>query len=332
MADRVQDLRVLNERFAKGLQNSPMTLVEQDDQLRYTWVFNPPAEFDPHDMVGRRGEDFADAETIAPVDGLRRETLASGELREAEISVERGGRTFWYLLQTQRTELRDGRVGVISRSIDITAQKQQQEHLQVITRELNHRSKNLLTIVQSIARQTALGLDVPAAFMSRLGERLGSLAAAHDVLVEGDWRGADLRAVIESQLKHQMQSMGERIGLEGESFELAPDVAHYLGLAVHELGANALKYGALSGDAGRVDISWSMSSKHEGGGLRLQWRESGGPRVERSGVEGFGSTILEFLTPRALGGEAELRFDHDGVVWALRVPFGGGQPARGSLA
>ena len=333
VAERVQDIRVLNERFTAGLRNSPVTLTEQDDELRYSWVFNPPLDIDPDDMVGHRGEDYAEPETLTRVMGLRRDVLATGETREAEISVARGGRVFWYLVRVQPTRLRDGAPGVLTSSIDISAQKHQQEHLQLITRELNHRSKNLLTIVQSIARQTASGLDVPPAFLERLGERLGSLAAAHDVLVEGDWRGADLRAVIESQLKHQLQTVGDRIGLDGARVELAPEMAHYVGLAIHELGANAVKYGPLSGDLGRVDIVWSSAPGPDGGVLlQLDWRESGGPPVEAGGLRGFGRTILEVLTPRAMGGTAALAFDAAGVNWSLRAPIPADQSPRGSLA
>lgn len=317
VAERVEDLRFLNARFTTGLRNSAVTLVEQDEQLRYTWVFNPPADLDPDEMVGHRGEDYAAPSSIAAIEALRREALSTGEVREGEIEVHRLGRTFWYQVQVQPTRLRDGAPGVVTTSVDITALKRQQDHLRLITRELNHRSKNLLTIVQSIARQTAAGTPDPGAFLSRLEERLGSLAAAHDVLARDDWRGADLAAVVESQLKHQLLAFDGRIRLAGARLDLGPDMAHYLGLAVHELGANAAKHGALSADGGRVEVEWSG----DGEAFRLDWRESGGPAVTPPPPGGFGRTILEFLAPRALAGRAELRFDPAGVSWSLEAPL-----------
>ncbi|HTI66184.1 MAG TPA: HWE histidine kinase domain-containing protein [Caulobacteraceae bacterium] len=324
VAERVEDIRILNERFAAGLRNSPVTLVEQDEALRYTWVFNPPAGLDPQQMVGHQAYDFTEPHTADLAVSLRREAMASGEPRQAEMRVERGGEVFWYMVRVQPTRLRDGCPGVIASSVDITAQKHQQEHLELVTRELNHRSKNLLTIVLSIARQTAAGLDVPPAFLGRLSERLGSLAAAHDVLVEGDWRGADLHAVIESQLRHLIQSVAGRIRIVGEGFELSPEMAHYVGLAIHELGANAAKYGALSTDRGQVVVEWAVAPGAGGeSSLRIDWRETGGPRAEPPSAKGFGCTILEVLAPRALGGTASLRFAEEGVAWSLEAPLAG---------
>jgi two-component sensor histidine kinase len=318
VAERTEDIRILNERFAAGLRNSAVTLIEQDEALRYTWVFNPPGDIDATQIVGRRERDYVGEEHAAAMVALRREVLATGEPRQAELRVERGGRPFWYLFRAQPTRLRDGRPGVITSSVDITAQKHQQEHLQLVTRELNHRSKNLLTIVMSLARQTAVGLDVPQAFLARLGERLASLAAAHDVLVQQDWRGADLAAVIEGQLKHQLQAFAGRIAVAGCACELPPETAHYLGLAIHELGANAAKYGALSNGEGEVEVAWTVTPE---AGLRLVWRETGGPPVEAPAGRGFGRTILEMLTPRALNGTASLEFARAGVVWTLEAPL-----------
>ncbi|OYX31096.1 MAG: hypothetical protein B7Y99_10845 [Caulobacterales bacterium 32-69-10] len=322
VAEQVEDIRVLNSRLAAGLLNSPVTLVEQDEDLHYTWLFNPPKGVDAEALVGHVAADIVDEEAAAAVESLRRDALKAGEVREGEIRAQVNGEELWFLVRAQPTRLRDGRAGLVTSSTNITPQKRHQEHLRLITRELNHRSKNLLTIVQSIARQTAAGLDVPAAFLERLGERLGSLAAAHDVLVDGAWRSADLRAVIEGQLKHHMQTFGDRIDLAGEKIELAPEMAHYVGLAVHELGSNAVKHGALATPGGRIEVTWRAEPAGDGGRtLRLDWRESGAPAKPPPTVRGFGRTILEVLTPRAMAGEAQLNFAEAGVSWSLSAPL-----------
>lgn len=324
VADRDEDLRTVNRRFQTALRGSPVTLYEQDQSLRYTWVFNSPFADDP-DLPGRTERDFTDAHSAEALQALKQEALNAGELREGEVQValNRTGPAEWFAVRVQPFTLRDGSPGLIGSSTNIDAMKQQENHLRLVMRELNHRSKNLLTIVQSIARQTAVGLDIPAAFLERLGDRLKALASAHDVLVQGSWRGARVRAVVESQLSHQFQAGAARIRLSGEDFELPPEMAHYVGLAVHELGANAAKYGALSTEQGDVAVSWALAKDAAGRSrLRLDWREAGGPPVKRPQTRGFGRSILEVLTPRALGGEAVLDFGEDGVSWTLTAPFG----------
>jgi PAS domain S-box-containing protein len=316
----VEEIRTLNARFTAGLQHSSVTLIEQDADLRYTWTFNTPFGLRSEHLVGRTETDFMAPESAAAVRALKREVLETGEARQGEFEIGTEGNRGWFLLRAEPTRLLDGRPGLIGSSIEITAQKQQQAHLEVVMRELNHRSKNLLTIVQSIARQTASGLDVPEAFLTRMSERLRALAAAHDVLVQGHWRAADVRAVIEGQIRHQLQAVCDRITLDGEPTELAPETAHYLGLAVHELGANAAKYGALSNEDGRVEVRWAFEPWVDGRRLRLEWREAGGPPVAPPVRRGFGITILEVLAPRALGGTAQLAFGETGLTWTLTAP------------
>ena len=321
VADKDQDLRVINARFEMALTGSTATLIEQDEDLRYTWAFNSPYGAGGDGVIGKTERELMSPAVAERVQALKREALAANAVRRREIVLDPGGQEAWYDIRVQPTVLRDGRRGLIGLSSDVSVQKRQQAHLELVMRELNHRSKNLLTIVQSIARQTAAGLDVPEAFMQRLSERLRSLASAHDVLVQGDWRGADLQAVIESQLQHQLLSSGDRIRIDGDRFELPPEVAHYVALALHELGANASKYGALSSGAGQVSVGWNLAEAAEGPVLTLSWRERGGPRVSPPAVKGFGRTILEVLTPRALGGRAELNFAEEGVDWVMVAPM-----------
>jgi PAS domain S-box-containing protein len=323
VADREEELRLTNARFTTAIRGSTVTVLEQDEELRYTWMFNAFHEAEGLEFLGKTERELLDEPDAEALQALKREVLETGELRQRELAIAPGGRPRWIHLRVQPTLLQDGRRGILAVATDITVQKRQQAHLELVMRELNHRSKNLLTIVQAIARQTAAGLEVPPEFLRRLGDRLKALASAHDVLVAGDWRGANLQAVIESQLRHQMQGLGGRLRLDGEPFDLPPEMAHYVGLAIHELGANALKYGALSADDGRVEVRWWVVGEGATRTLRLVWREFGGPRVETPRPPGFGRTILEALIPRAFGGEAELAFAEEGVSWSLTAPLPG---------
>ncbi len=322
VAERTEDLRVADARFRAAIANSPMTVYEQDDALRYTWVYNPPFGLQAGEMLGRTETDIMAPADAAALQAVKRRALETGGPVRQEVSARTARGEGWFEMNVEPFQLRDGRAGLIASSVDVTAQKQQQEHLRTVMRELNHRSKNLLTIVQSIARQTARGLDVPEAFLTRLSDRLKALADTHDVLVQENWSGADLRAVIEGQLRPQLDAYGDRIGVRGERVALPAEAAHYMGLALHELGSNATKYGALASEAGRVDISWSIEPDDaEGAQLRLCWRESDGPTVIAAERRGFGRTILEQLTPRAMRGRSELRFEQTGVVWTLSAPL-----------
>jgi len=324
LAERVaqteSDLVDTNRRFEAALRGSPITVFEQDADLIYTWAYNPPLGVALQDIIGRAEGNLMTPMTAAAVRAVKMEAIAADAPRRAEVPIEVAGRAGWFDLRIEPITLRDGRPGLIATSTDITAIKQQENHLRVVMRELNHRSKNLLTIVLSLIRQTARGFDLPPAFTVRMEERLSALANAHDVLANQKWRGADISAVLHGQLAHQLAAYPGRIHVDGPPFSLAPETAHYVGMALHELGSNAVKYGALAEAQGEVWVKWGVSEK-EPVQLELEWREACARPISPPSLLGFGSTILQSLTPRALGGVADLRFNPDGLVWTLRAPM-----------
>ncbi len=334
LADRVaqteSDLLETNRRFQAALRGSPITVFEQDTDLVYTWAYNPPLGVALADIIGRSEASVMTPTTANAVQAVKLEAIAAGAPRRAEVPIEVAGRAGWFDLRIEPITLRDGRPGLIATSTDITAMKQQENHLRVVMRELNHRSKNLLTIVLSLMRQTARGFELPAAFTVRMEERLGALANAHDVLATQEWRGADMSAVLHGQLAHQLGAYPGRIHIAGPLLSLPPESAHYVGMALHELGSNAVKYGALAGADGQVWVRWGLSGD-DASQLELEWREDFERPIPAPHRLGFGSTILQSLTPRALGGVAELTFAEQGLVWTLKAPikpFSGGLDAQ----
>jgi PAS domain S-box-containing protein len=326
VAETESDLLETNRRFEAALRGSPITVFEQDADLVYTWAYNPPFGLTLADIIGRSEAEVLTPTTADAVRTVKLEAIAADAPRRAEVSIEIAGHAGWFDLRIEPITLRDGRSGLIATSTDITAIKQQQNHLRVVMRELNHRSKNLLTIVLSLMRQTARGFELPAAFTTRLAERLGALANAHDVLATQEWRGADISAVLQGQLAHQIGAYPGRIHIEGPPLSLPPESAHYVGMALHELGSNAVKYGALAGTVGQVWVRWRLSDG-DAPQLELEWREDFERSIPAPHRLGFGSTILQSLTPRALGGVAELAFKEEGLVWTLKAPMrlpGGG--------
>jgi PAS domain S-box-containing protein len=209
----------------------------------------------------------------------------------------------------------------------VLERKRTEAHQRLLVNELNHRVKNMLAVIQSIAQQTFRGEAAAPEARVAFESRLRALASAHDLLTGRNWEAASLAEVVARAAKGCGADDG-RIAFEGEDVEVAPRTAVSLAMAVHELCTNAVKYGALSTDAGRVAVAWSVAGKGEGRRLALRWTESGGPPVLPPGRRGFGSRMIERGLSAELGGDVELLFRPEGVVCRIDAPLPeGGEPA-----
>ena len=207
---------------------------------------------------------------------------------------------------------------------DVTAQHRREEHVSFLMRELTHRSKNLLAVIQAMARQTMSHLTTPEDFVARFSERLSGLAGSHDLLSSDDWVGASLVQLIRSQLQPFGDLFGSRVFLEGQDVFLRPEAAQNIGIALHELSTNAAKFGALSGPEGSVTVAWKFVPDSQGGRrLNLLWEERGGPPVRVPDHKGFGHMVMDRITGAALGGQSKVHFAPDGVTWRLDAPAAG---------
>ncbi|TNC52506.1 hypothetical protein FHG66_02960 [Rubellimicrobium rubrum] len=203
--------------------------------------------------------------------------------------------------------------------LDVTDRRKAEAQVQLLLSEVNHRSKNLLAVVQAVARQTA-ARSGPEDFAHRFAERLASLSASHDLLVEHRWQGIDLAELIRSQLAHFADLVGQRVLLSGPPLFLAPAAAQAIGMALHELATNAGKYGALSNDVGRVQVRWEVRGGADDPQVHLSWREEGGPPVTPPDQQGFGSTVMVRMVEASLGGMARLAYAPEGVSWYAEAP------------
>ena len=158
---------------------------------------------------------------------------------------------------------------------DVSAQKQREDHVHFLMRELTHRSKNLLAVIQAMARQSLTKGITPEEFIRRFSDRLAGLAGSHDLLSSVQWKGVSLMDLINSQLNHYEELFGTRIVLQGSDVDVRPEAAQNIGIALHELSTNAAKYGALSNDEGVVTIAWTVTDEAPRT-LKLSWKESGG--------------------------------------------------------
>jgi len=206
-------------------------------------------------------------------------------------------------------------------SAEVALRRRHQEHLNFVIHELSHRSKNLLSIVQSMANQVARQTNSLEDFYAGFTSRLCAFAETHDLLVKGDWHGADIRDLVRTQLA-PFHNLGDNsVLIEGSELKLNPKAAEHIGLAVHELGTNAVKHGALSTPKGVVKIRWEQEKSGQPKALlRIIWKEIGGPPVEQPQRQGFGEVVLTKLVPVSLQGTASLEFEPEGVKWVLVAP------------
>ena len=203
---------------------------------------------------------------------------------------------------------------------DITEKQERENQIRLLMREVNHRSKNLLAIVQSIAYQTAQRGD-PASFIDDLTHRLQGLSVSQDLMIEGRWQGVEIADLIRSQLSHLGRALDERVSFDGPRVVVTPSAAQALGMALHELSTNAIKYGALKNDGGHIHIGWTVKPVDGHRQFELTWREEGGPRVEQPTRTGFGRMVFEQMTGHALQGDVSIAYDPEGLKWTLKAPF-----------
>ncbi|GAA0600906.1 hypothetical protein GCM10009416_43580 [Craurococcus roseus] len=264
-------------------------------------------------------------------DDLERQRAAVARAVEARsiLDIEyrvmrRDGRSGWVQVRGRAEYAEDGRaLRMLGVSLDVTDRKRAEERKALLLDELNHRVKNTLATVQSIAMQTQRNAKTPAAFGEDLTARIAALSRAHDLLTQASWDGASLGEVVGQTLDlYATGACGDRrVTAEGPVISLNPNAAVTLNMAFHELATNAAKYGALSIQGGRVEVRWRIDRGDAGpAALEIVWSETGGPPVQRPGRRGFGSRLIERGLPGELGGEASLEYPPEGVRCRMRLP------------
>jgi PAS domain S-box-containing protein len=191
-------------------------------------------------------------------------------------------------------------------------ERERREHL--LMHEVNHRAKNMLSLVQVIARQTAA--REPDDFIGCFTQRIQALAANQDLLIRNEWQGVDVEDLVRAQLAHFADLVGSRIAVDGPKLCLNAAAAQAIGLTLHELATNAGKYGALSVNAGRVDVGWQF----DGEIFAMSRTERNGPLVSRPERRGFGSTVIVSMAKRTVDGEVRVDYAPSGLVWRLTCP------------
>jgi PAS domain S-box-containing protein len=212
-------------------------------------------------------------------------------------------------------------VSVVGTVYDITERKEREEERRerderehLLMHEINHRAKNMLSVVDAIAHQTAT--RTPETFMDRFSERIQALSASQDLLIRNEWQGVEIEDLARAQLAPFADLIGSRIAVHGPKLRLKAAAAQAIGLALHELATNAAKYGALSTDTGLVDICWGSDSNT----FTVSWTEREGPPVSRPERRGFGTMVMEVMAKRSVDGTVDLDYAPSGSTWRLTCP------------
>jgi PAS domain S-box-containing protein len=323
VAARTDELLESKRRFEAALRGSNISMSQQNRDLKYTWAYNLPGA-DDASVIGTAPSDHLPPETADVLISAKRHVLESGEPVQFEFSLAVDGQTRWYEERVEAMFEEEDIVGVISTAVDVTARKRHEIELTEILRELTHRSKNLLAVVQGIARQTSDSSASVPDFTMRFAARLQALSLAHELLVNASWRGTDLGMLVDGVLANVAAHRRDGISADGPSVLIAPEQAQSVVIAFHEMASNAVEHGALAVGEGRLKISWAKTWVGEKPLLTFVWRESGRPDAMSKRRRGFGFSFVEGLLPRALGGRSIVAFDNGALVWTLSFPWPSG--------
>ncbi|NJO36729.1 MAG: PAS domain S-box protein [Rhizobiales bacterium] len=285
------------------------------------------------EILGYSSEELLERNLLAlthPEDrGLSIESLGrlkAGETDSLQLEkryVRKDGSIIWCHVSTVRHADNDGEAAfLVSVVEDIDARKKAEATRELLIDELNHRVRNMLTVVKSIASQTLRHSSSLDDFSRAFEGRVQALATTHTLLSDNKWQGSPLQALLERQLHHA--SGKSAFTLEGPALSLTPKRSLALSMVFHELSTNAVKYGALSNGDGHVVVRWNLSDQKRtepGKELHLVWRESGGPPVLRPTRTGFGTKLIDVNIAHEFGGRIDRAYDRAGLIVSIHIPW-----------
>lgn len=296
-----------------ALTGSGVTIFARAPDLSERWTAPQPAALTTHPASASLLERIRDALQSAFV----RQAPVADQFRADD--TQDGPR--WYELAVRPGRFSDGQNGAIGVLMDVTRFRKAEADCRLLLQEATHRTKNLLTIIQSVARMSAKTLGLPANAVEPFNARLQAVAMSYDLLVREDWVGVPLVDLLHSQLNHTLGNAAARASWSGPALRLKPAAVQTLALAFHELAAKAMTQGAMAAPGGRLRIGWEETTMRDGNpGYRLVWQELGhGPEMPAE-QRNYARDILERLTPRGLRGEVLASQTDEGFRWELRFP------------
>lgn len=314
----------LGRGLLRALRNTGIVVFYQTTDLRVVWAQNVPAGWAGGDIVARTDDEFLPDTAAQRVLEAKRAVLESGTPQTLEMhdGGDAGGR--WYDMWIDADADADaggGIRGIVTTVVDITERKHREQTLRTLLREVSHRSKNLLAIIQSIATQTGRYSPTIDMFLDRFRGRLQSLSSSQDLVTSSNWRGAMLSELIKGQVARFRGEIDEGVRFEGVDVHFNPNAALHVGLALHELVVNSMSHGALARPHGHALLTSVLEEGDDDDAtLVLAWSERTGVPDGAERERRFGSVALERVVPLSLDGTARFDIEGDRLHYRLEVP------------
>jgi len=311
----------LGRALMHALRNAGVAVLYQDRDLKIVWGRNMRAPWMAG--TGESAENLLPAAQTERLDTARRNVVATGKPERFEIGLPAEDGMRWFEIWIDPDLDDSGAVqGIVTTKVETTEQKRREQTLRTLLREVSHRSKNLLAIIQGIASQTGRYSDGIADFLTRFRGRLQSLASSQDLVTSSNWRGARLRELVAGQVGRYGPDPVNSLRFEGANPFLNPNAALHIGLAMHELAVNSVSYGALSRPDGFVEVVAGLEGEPDDLSLSLAWHERIASHKEPKNGKRFGSVALERVVPTSLNGAAKLEIGSGRLDYSLTVPHG----------
>lgn len=323
-------LRVL----LRGMRKTGVAILYQDNSLNYVVAENLPEDWPASAEFVEKGDAAVfPVDVVGRIDATKREVLQTGAPTRIEVSLNADAGRRWYALSIEPDTDQNGNiVGLFSTIMDIGDIKRREEVLRTLLREVSHRSKNLLAIIQSIATQTAKSSPTIETFLLAFRGRVHSLAHSQDLVTASDWRGADLCELAYAQVRLFAERGSPLFRISGVDAHMLPNAALHLGLAIHELAVNSAARGVLAISSGEIELSARETTGEDGEPrLAVSWSETFDPDKvpnmygEGTSEEGrktrdFAKVVLGRIVPQALAAGVEYEVEPGNVRYVLHIP------------
>lgn len=313
-----------SRRFAfamRALSRTPVSLSYQNRDLVYEWAENLPRGIDPGEVLGSMDSDFMPRLAAERLKVTKLHVLETREPQRFELPVNLGGEVRWFDIWIDPDlDAGGAAMGVYSTIIDISTQKRREVQLKTLLREVSHRSRNLLAIVLSLASQTARSATSLSGFVTAFSGRVQAIARAQDLVTDRDWQGALLSDLIARQVALFHRETALPVTVSGDDLVVSPNAALYLGLAIHELAAHAVRNGQLAAGSGSISVSFRLDPRNDGGRtLVVVWSEQLASESLPEQMESLTRKFLESVVPLAVEGVGTLHAGSNGILYELHV-------------
>lgn len=314
----------LNSFFISALVDMRASLILQNEAMQYLCVTGLPDCWTVK-QNSVPADDAIFGEAVAEqLFHSKQRALKNGKTEQIEVRLNED-RVFEFRILVVPS--RSGENQVITTIIDRTEDRRREKVLQQLLREVSHRSKNLLAIIQSIASQTSQHSDSIESYVQKFRGRVFSLSRSQDLITDSGWRGAHVRELLDQQVGSYVNGRTDLVRFSGDNTLLSPNAAMHLGLAFHELIINAISHGAILRGGSKISVASALSLDDMGKTLTITWEEPGTTESRRAGQASapksrFGRAILERVVPTSVGGVAEYTLGSTGIHYRIRFPIG----------